>query len=162
MSVITRGNFPGDLKPVVKYYFGMGMNDHPKLYEMMFEKETTMDAYEDYAVAAGLGAAVLKDEGGAITYDDGQELYRQVKRVYTYGLGVKLTQEMIEDGKVLKFAKMHGAELGEACRINREVRAADVLNNGLDTNYKGIDGIELFSPVHLTRDGTYRNELDTP
>ena len=132
MTTITRGNFPGDLKPVVKYYFGMGLDDHEKLYEAMFDKETTTDAYEDYAVAVGLGAAVIKDEGSAITYSAGQELFRKVQRVYTYGLGVRFTREMIDDGKVLKFAQRYARELGEAVRINREVRAASVLNRAFE------------------------------
>lgn len=157
-GVITRGNFPRDLKPVVAYYFGKAYKDHPELYMKMFESESTSDAYEEYASYAGLSAAQLKTEGGSITYDSAQELFNQRVQILTYGLGFKVTREMIEDGKVMKFAERKAVELKKACMDNKELRGADVLNNAFNSSFVGADGKELCATDHPILDGSYANE----
>jgi hypothetical protein len=160
-GVITRGHFPRDLKPVVAYYFGKAYKDHPELYAKMFDSEKTSDAYEEYASYAGLSAAQLKTEGGSISYDSAQELFNQRIQILTYGLGFKVTREMIEDGKVMKFAQRKAVELKKACMDNKEIRAADVLNNAFNSSFTGADGKELCATDHPILDGTYANEPST-
>ena len=43
----------------------------------------------------------------------------------------------------------------------KQVKAANVLNNGFDSSFTGGDGVELFSDAHPTTGGNIRNELAT-
>lgn len=106
--------------------------------------------------------AQLKDEGGAIAYDDGQQLYHHRLTPLVYGLGFKITRELIEDGKVLKFASRKAVELKKACLENKEVRAANILNRAFNSSYTGADGVELCSSAHPTLAADVANELAVP
>ncbi|MGZ8482307.1 MAG: hypothetical protein ACXWZQ_00220, partial [Candidatus Binatia bacterium] len=53
--------------------------------------------------------------------------------------------------------------LARSMQFTKEVRGADVLNNGFSSSYVGGDGKELFATDHpLTGGGTFANELSTP
>ena len=41
----------------------------------------------------------------------------------------------------------------------KQVKAANVLNNGFSSSFTGGDGVELFSSAHPTSSGNQRNEL---
>ena len=43
----------------------------------------------------------------------------------------------------------------------KQVKAANVLNNGFNSSFTGGDGVELFSSAHPTTSGNQRNELAT-
>lgn len=159
---IVTGNFPSDLNPVVKRYFGMAYKEHPELFKRVFTEESSDQAYEEYSSFAGLGTAILKDEGSGITYDSGRELFSHRLRPLTYGLGFKITREAIEDQKVLKFVTRKAVELKKACLENKEIRAFNILNRAFNSSYTGADGIELIASNHPTLSSTFANELSTP
>ena len=123
-------------------------------------------AYEEAAYAAGLGLFPHKPEGEAITYDD--LLQGATKRWVhkTYSLGVKITEELIEDSlypDIPTEMKSLTAELGVSADETLAILAWDMLNNGTSTvNHTVADGLALFSGSHTYIDGSTWSNLLSP
>ena len=123
-------------------------------------------AYEEAAYAAGLGLFAHKPEGEPITYDD--LLQGPTKRWVhkTYSLGVKITEELIEDSlypDIPTEMRALTTELGVSADETLAILAWDMLNNGTaTTNHTGADGLALFSGVHTFIDGSTWSNLLSP
>lgn len=123
-------------------------------------------AYEEAAYAAGLGLFAHKPEGEAISYDD--LLQGPTKRWVhkTYSLGVKITEELIEDSlypDIPTEMKSLTTELGASADETLAILAWDLLNNGTaTTNHTVADGLALFSGSHTYIDGSTWSNLLSP
>lgn len=103
------------------------------------------------------GALRLKGEGEAITYDDAlfgpEKAYTPVR----FGLGYKITQEMIDHELYGQVEKFERALIKSAVDL-QEVKAALLFNNGFATtaddgfSATGFDGLALFSTAHTRLD----------
>ena len=121
-------------------------------------------AYEEAAYAAGLGLFPHKPEGENITYDDLAQgpTKRWVHK--TYSLGVKITEELIEDSlypDIPTEMKALNTELGTSADETLAILVWDMLNNGTaTTNHTTADALALFSGVHTyITGGTWSNLL---
>ena len=66
----------------------------------------------------------------------------------------------MEDNLYDTFAKLRARGLARAMANTKQVKAADVFNNGFSTSYLGGDGVALFSAAHPTiGDGNQSNTL---
>ena len=123
-------------------------------------------AYEEAAYAAGLGLFPHKPEGEAITYDD--LLQGPTKRwtAKTYSLGVKITEELIEDSlypDIPTEIRSLTTELGVSADETFAILAWDMLNNGtVTTNHTTADALALFSGSHLYVDNSTWSNLLSP
>ena len=123
-------------------------------------------AYEEAAYAAGLGLFAHKPEGEAITYDD--LLQGPTKRWVhkTYSLGVKITEELIEDSlypDIPTEMRSLTSELGMSADETLAILVWDMLNNGTSTtNHTVGDALALFSNTHTYVDGSTWSNLLTP
>jgi len=118
--------------------------------------------FEDTAYFGGLGFPTLKPEGKEITYDDFVQGPTKRWTHVTYGLGTRITEEMIEDtlyGDIPTSMEGSSKELGASFGELLEVIVHDIINNGTaTTNHTGGDGLALFSASHpLLRGGTWSN-----
>lgn len=128
-------------------------------------KARTSDrAFEDTAYFGGLGFPVVKPEGKEISYDD--FVQGPQKRWYhtTYGLGTRISEEMIEDtlyGDIPTSMESQSKELGASFGELLELLVHDIINNGtVTTNHTAGDGLAIFSASHtLLRGGTWSNIL---
>jgi hypothetical protein len=78
-------------------------------------------------------------------------------------LGFSLTGEAIEDNLYDSLSARYTKSLARGMAYTKQVKAAAVLNNGFDANYKGGDGVALFSASHpLVSGGTNSNIPSTP
>jgi len=121
-------------------------------------------AYEDTAYFGGLGFPVIKPEGKEIAYDDFVQGPQKRWAHVTYGLGTRITEEMIEDslyGTIPTTMEMQQKELGASFGELLELLTHDIINNGtVTTNHTGGDGLAVFSASHpLLRGGTWSNIL---
>ena len=78
-----------------------------------------------------------------------------------YALAFAITEEAEEDGLYGSLAKKYGKALARSMVHTKEIKGANVLNNGFDSDYTGGDGVELFSTAHPTSSGNQSNELAT-
>lgn len=121
-------------------------------------------AYEDSAYFGGLGLPTHKPEGKEIQYDDFVQGPQKRWHHVTYGLGTRISEEMIEDALYPKIPTGMGAqskELGASFGELLEILVHDIINNGtVTTNHTGGDGLAVFSASHpLLRGGTWSNLL---
>jgi len=121
-------------------------------------------AYEDAAYFGGLGFPLAKPEGKEISYDDFVQGPTKRWSHVTYGLGTRITEEMIEDtlyGQIPTTMSSQSAELGASFGELLELLTHDMINNGTNTtNHTAGDGLALFSGSHTNlRGGTWSNLL---
>lgn len=120
--------------------------------------------FEDSSYFGGLGFPVVKPEGKEITYDDFVQGPTKRWVHTTYGLGTRITEEMIEDtlyGDIPTSMESSSKEMGASFGELWEVLVHDIINNGTaTTNHTGGDGLALFSASHTSlRGGTWSNIL---
>ncbi len=160
---ITTGSMASALKEVVTNWFGLDYAQLPPQWSQIFDMETSNDAFEEDINFNGFEGAKLKPENSAIQYTSASQAYGKRYQMLTYALGFIMSWEAMQDNKYPKLLRQLIAELSNAMRQSKEIRAANILNRGFNSSYVGADGIELFSSVHLkSKGGTQANELATP
>ena len=111
---------------------------------------------------AGFGAAPVKSEGTAITFDDAQEAYTARYNNETIALAFSITEEAIEDNLYDRLASRYTKALARSMSHTKQVKAAAILNNAFDSGFTGGDGVELCSTAHpLVNGSTLANEPST-
>lgn len=155
---ITRSSFPRQLEEGINAAFGMRYDRHPPEWSQLFTEYTSDKPWEEDVKEVGFGAAPEKAEGAPLAYDEAQESYivRYVHR--TVAMGFRITEEAEEDNLYGGIARKCGEMLAVAMLQTKEVNAANVFNNGFDSNFPGGDGQPLFSTSHpLAGGGTLAN-----
>ena len=139
MAAITTGSFAKALKPQVMAWFGDAYKGVEPLYPMFMEVVKSGDAYEEDVLLSGLGLGRKKPEGSAVAYDDMRQGYTKRYTAVTYASGYIITREMMEDGKAPARAERFTKSLRRGMEKTRETIAANMLNNGFDSNFPGGD-----------------------
>lgn len=121
-------------------------------------------SYEESAYWAGLGNVPNKAEGEGIAYDEMVEGPTKRWTHKTYGLGIRITEELIEDSlypEVPTQMEQMSRELGIAGRETLTLLTFDIFNSGtVTTSHTAGDGLAIFSASHtLLRGGTWNNLL---
>ena len=120
-------------------------------------------AYEESAYYAGLGNLSRKGEGEPIQYDEMVQGPTKRWNHTTYALGVRITEELIEDSLYDDIGEMEtlSRELGSSAKETLNVLSFDIYNNGsVTTNHTAGDGLAVFSNTHTQlRGGTWSNLL---
>jgi len=159
---ISRAQLLKELLPGLNALFGMEYSRYGEEHKEIFETETSERSFEEETKLSGFSAAPVKNEGSAISYDNGQEAWTARYNHETIALGFSLTEEAIEDNLYDSLSSRYTKALARAMAYTKQVKAAAVLNNGFDSDYKGGDGVELFSTVHpLVSGGNNSNEPST-
>jgi hypothetical protein len=108
-----------------------------------------------------MGNAPIVGDGEPIPYDQGGTLWSINFPYYVTALGFAITRMAIEDSEYIDLAATFGRHLAQSLYETEEVLAANVINNGFNSNYTqlGGDSQPLFSASHGLYDGTYSNIL---
>lgn len=150
------------IAPGLRNVLFQSYNERPAEYTDIFNVGTSKRNYEEDLEFVGLGSMPEKAEGTSVTYSTPTqgELKRYTHTAFAHGF--RVTREMMDDDLygVTKAKKM-AKELGKGARNVREVRAANVFNNGFTT----ADGFPksgttqtLFNTAHtLLGGGTFSN-----
>src|SRR5262249_50761444 len=106
---------------------------------------------------------LTKPEGASVKYQDA--LQGSIKRYSwtTYGLGFRITQEMMEDDLYGIMGGRMSKALGRSARNNQEIVMHAPYNNAFSTSFTGFyAGESLVSTSHTTlRGGTLSNRPAT-
>jgi len=157
---INRASIAKELLPGLNAIFGIEYGDVDNEHEPLYEIENSDRAFEEEVLFTGFGTAPVKGEGAAVQYDDAQEGYTARYTAETVALAFAVTEEAMEDNLYDTFAKLRARGLARAMANTKQVKAADVFNNGFNTAYLGGDGVALFSASHPTvGDGNQSNTL---
>ena len=131
--------------------------------QVVSSTKTSKRAYEESAYYAGLGNLSRKPEGEPIQYDELVQGPTKRWNHVTYALGVRITEELIEDSLYPEIGEMGtlSSELGRSAKETLNVITFDVYNNiAVTTNHTGADALALASGAHpALRGGTWSNLL---
>jgi len=147
---INRASIAKELLPGLNAVFGIEYADVDNEHAPLFDVENSDRAFEEEVLFTGFGSAPVKGEGAAVQYDDAQEGYTARYTHETISLAFAVTEEAMEDNLYDTFAKLRARGLARAMANTKQVKAADVFNNGFSSSYLGGDGVALFSAAHPT------------
>ena len=159
---INRASIAKELLPGLNAVFGLEYGDVDNEHTTLFEVENSDRAFEEEVLFTGFGTAPVKGEGAAVSYDNARESYVARYTNETIALAFAVTEEAMEDNLYDTFAKLRAKALARAMANTKQVKGADIFNNGFtDTAvYHGGDGVPLFSAAHPTiSDGSQSNVL---
>jgi len=147
---INRSSIAKELLPGLNAVFGTEYTDVDNEHASLFDVENSDRAFEEEVLFTGFGSAPVKGEGAAVQYDDAQEGYTARYTHETISLAFAVTEEAMEDNLYDTFAKLRARGLARAMANTKQVKAADVFNNGFSSSYLGGDGVALLSASHPT------------
>src|SRR3990167_3923461 len=124
--------------------------------------KTSKRTYEESAYHAGIGTIPAKPEGEPIGYDEFLQGPTKRWTHRTFGLGVQITEELIEDSlypDVPTEMEAFSRELGTSARETITLLVMDIFNSGTaTTSHTAGDALAIFSGSHTTlRGGTWSN-----
>jgi len=162
---ISRSQLLKELLPGLNALFGLEYARYGEEHTEIYETESSERSFEEETKLSGFSAAPVKNEGGAISYDNAQEAWSTRYSHETIALGFSITEEAIEDNLYDSLSARYTKALARAMAYTKQVKAASVLNNGFTNSaaYYGGDGVPLFSTAHpLVSGGTNSNAPATP
>jgi len=159
MSVMHTGLFPKLGWPGINAIWGLTYKEwsDKSEWKQIFSVNKSDKAYEEDVSITGLGVAPAKAQGDAGEYGTMKQGYVSRYTNITYFYGFIITQEEIEDNQYPKMAAQRTKGLAKSFYRTQEIVAANILNRGFDTNYKGGDLQPLFSLSHPLESGTVAN-----
>ena len=159
---ISRAQLAKELEPGLNALFGMEYGRYENEHAEIFETESSDRAFEEEVMLTGFGSAPVKNEGGAVNFDDANESFTSRYTHETIALAFAITEEAIEDNLYDRLASRYTRALARSMAHTKQVKAANVLNNAFNSSFTGGDGVELCSTAHpLSGGGTFANEPST-
>jgi hypothetical protein len=147
---INRAQLVKELEPGLNALFGLEYNRYENEHEEIFDTETSERAFEEEVMLSGFGEAPVKGEGSSVSYDYAQETFTARYSHETIALAFSLTEEAIEDNLYDTLSSRYTRALARSMSQTKQIKAANVLNNGFNSSYPGGDGKELFATDHPT------------
>jgi len=155
---ISRAQLLKELLPGLNALFGLEYARYGEEHKEIYETESSERSFEEETKLSGFSAAPVKNEGSAIRYDNAQEAWTARYNHETIALGFSLTEEAVEDNLYDSLSARYTKALARGMAYTKQVKAANVLNNGFNSGYVGGDGVSLFSTAHpLISGGTNSN-----
>ena len=141
---ISRAQLMKELLPGLNALFGLEYARYGQEHKEIFETESSDRSFEEETKLSGFAAAPLKTECSAIAYDNAQEAWTARYNHVTIALGFSLTEEAVEDNLYDSLSARYTKALARSMANTKQVRAANVLNNGFSGSFLGGDDRSLF------------------
>jgi len=155
---ISRAQLLKELLPGLNALFGLEYKKYGEEHKEIYETETSERSFEEETKLSGFGAAPVKNEGSAISYDNAQEAWTARYNHETIAMGFSLTEEAVEDNLYDSLSARYTKALARGMAYTKQVKAASILNNGFSAGFVYGDGQALFSTAHpLVSGGTNSN-----
>ena len=159
---ISRSQLTKELEPGLNALFGLEYDKYDQEHLQIFDVESSDRAFEEEVMLTGFGNAETKPEGSGVNYDTAQEAWTARYTHNTIALAFAITEEAIEDNLYDKLAGRYTKALARSMANTKQIKGANVLNNGFSSSYTGGDGKELLATDHPTvTGGDFKNELTT-
>jgi hypothetical protein len=136
---INRAQLVAELEPGLNALFGLEYSRYENEHTEIFDTENSDRAFEEEVMLSGFGEAPVKGEGAAVTYDYAQETFTARYSHETVALAFSLTEEAIEDNLYDSISARYTKALARSMSQTKQVKAANVLNNGFSTSFPGGD-----------------------
>jgi len=154
---ISRAQLLKELLPGLNALFGLEYKKYEDEHAEIYETENSERSFEEEVKLSGFGAAPVKNEGSAISYDNAQESFTARYNHETIAMGFAITEEAMEDNLYDSLSSRYTKALARAMAYTKQVKAAYPLNAGFSA-YQSGDGVSLFNANHpLVSGGTNSN-----
>ena len=158
---ISRQQLAKELEPGLNALFGLEYKNYENQHAEIFDSENSDRAFEEEVMLGGFAQAAVKPEGSGVSYDQANESFTARYSHETIALAFSITEEAVEDNLYDSIAKRYTKALARSMANTKQIKAANVLNNGFDTA-NGGDGKALMADDHPTISGAnQKNELST-
>ena len=144
---ISRAQLLKELLPGLNALFGLEYKKYDDEHAEIYETENSERSFEEEVKLSGFGAAPVKNEGSAISYDNAQESFTARYNHETIAMGFAITEEAMEDNLYDSLSSRYTKALARAMAYTKQVKAAYPLNAGFNT-YQSGDGVTLFNTSH--------------
>lgn len=159
-SIVTQGSEARLLQEGINAIATIEYKDYPMEKDKIFTAQSSEKAYELDVSLSGTGFAAEKPEGLNIQYDAEKQDFATTYTHIVYALGTIITMEAQMNNLYRDLIEKAGRMLKRSLVHTDEQIAADVINNGYDTNFALGDGQPLFSTSHvLGKGGTFSNRF---
>ena len=145
MAAISRAQELKQLLPGLNALFGEEYAKYENEHEEIYATENSERSFEEELKLSGFGAAPVKDEGAAISYDTAQESFVARYTHETIAMGYSITEEAMEDNLYVSLSGRYTKALARAMAYTKQVKSAFPLNNGFTNSYQSGDGVNLFT-----------------
>jgi len=153
MTIVNRAQILRELEPGLNKIFDTALKGYENEHTAIFSIENSDRAFEEELMFTGFGAAPVKAEGAAVQYDSATEGWLSRYSHETIALAFAITEEAIEDNLYDKLSTRLTKALARSMAHTKQVKAANVINNGFSTSFLGGDGKALMATDHPLRDG---------
>jgi len=152
MAILTRAQFAKQLVPGLNAIFGTAYKSIDNEHAPLFDVEKSDRSFEEEVLMTGFGTAPVKSEGDQVFFDTASEAWTSRYTHETVAMAFAITEEAIEDNLYGTTGKMKANAMGRAMANAKQVKAANVFNNGFSTSslYAGGDGKPLLATDHPT------------
>ncbi len=162
MAAISRAQMLKELIPGLNALWGLEYARYGEEHKEIYEVESSERSFEEETKLSGFSAAPVKREGASIVYDNGQEAWTARYNHETIAMGFSLTEEAFEDNLYDSISARYTKAMARSMAYTKQVKAANILNNGFDSNFLYGDGQPLLSTAHpLISGGTNSNKPST-
>lgn len=156
-----RTQFSPLLAPGLASIFYKNLKIRPIQFSKWMPTKTSKKAYEESYKLTGLQRFTFKAEGSVYTFDDPIPGSTLRFLHFTYALGFRVTEEMLEDDQYGIMNRM-SKELANSAVQNKEVQGFSVLDNAFSTSFVGYTaGEALCQNTHTLLNGDTLDNLVT-
>ena len=149
---IARPQLLKELLPGLNALFGLEYEKYENEHSEIYDTESSERRFEEEVKLSGCGAAPVKPEGSAISFDSAQESFTARYNHETVAMGFSITEEAVEDNLYDSLSARYTKALARGMAYTKQTKAAALLNTGFDTFTSG-DGVTLFNTAHPTVQG---------
>ena len=146
---ISRQQLAKELEPGLNALFGLEYKQYENQHLEIFDKENSDRAFEEEVMLSGFGEAAVKPEGSGVQYDDANESFTARYTHETIALAFSITEEAVEDNLYDSIAKRYTKALARSMAQTKQIKAANILNNGVSSGTGG-DSQYLLDTDHPT------------
>lgn len=158
MATISRAQLLKELVPGLNAVFGLEYKRYEEEHKEIYSIETSERSFEEETKITGFGAAPVKNEGSAVSYDTAQETYTARYNHETVAQAFAITEEAMDDNLYDSLSARYTKALARSMAYTKQVKGAAWLNGGFSgTTYVSGDGVTLFSTAHPLVVGTNSN-----
>ena len=144
---ISRAQMLKELLPGLNALFGLEYEKYEDEHTMIYESEASERSFEEEVKLSGFGAAPVKAEGSAISYDSAQESFTARYNHETVAMGFSITEEAMEANLYDSLSARYTKALARGMAYTKQVKSAFPLNNGFSNAFQSGDGVNLFTAV---------------
>ena len=127
---ISRAQMLKELLPGLNALFGLEYSKYEDEHKSIYDTESSDRSFEEEVMLSGFGAAPVKDEGNAISYDSAQEAFTARYNHETIAMGFAITEEAMEGNLYDSLSARYTKALARAMAYTKQTKAAFTLNIG--------------------------------